>query len=336
MTSKQNALKTLKEITSQPTCPAVVLILVPDKVRRSRVVDAVLKPFVPEISNDYITTYSSQEVKLDTLSNIELEVNSPSLFTKSRFFHFKNIDEVKSDVSKSLLSLLDKDVGEVFFILSGKKLPARSVLKRKCQEAGKLIELPELKGHELTRWAKKELVRVGIEECSSGVVETIVELAGQDPDEIARIAAHLAVYTDSNSLTKEEIFNVFIERPDPNEFELLDIITQGKSIKAELMLSDLLEAGKNPFLLLGLLNRSFTSYYQISQLIGQGMKPTQVRQHLGISPWVFNKHMVATKRYSTKELHNCIQAILYADSKLKNRSLGADLIFSELVSHLAA
>jgi DNA polymerase III delta subunit len=100
------------------------------------------------------------------------------------------------------------------------------------------------------------------------------------------------------------------------------------------MISGLLAAGKSPFMLMALLNRSFSSYLAIRSLMDEGQNPQDVRQTLGITPWVFNKQLPIARRYSSDDLSRAFKTLVSVDSKLKNRSLSPDVLMSDVIHQL--
>ncbi|NDC39506.1 MAG: hypothetical protein EBZ48_15955 [Proteobacteria bacterium] len=83
-----------------------------------------------------------------------------------------------------------------------------------------------------------------------------------------------------------------------------------------------------------MISKIFGNYHAISSMLAQRLPPNTIREELKMTPWVFNKSLDAARRIRPQDIESQLEAILCADSKLKNKSLGAEAIFSELFDAL--
>jgi DNA polymerase-3 subunit delta len=238
-------------------------------------------------------------------------------------------------MTTALAAALKSGIGTSRMILLASSLPARNPIRAAVEKKGQVIDLPELKGAELRRWTEKELRMAGFEEFPEAAVEGLSVLGDESPDQLVKLIEHLALYLEGKSLRVQDIAAVFPGRFEPTEYELLDAIAQRNIGQAEALLSALLRSGKNPFMMISLFVRTFSTYLSIRSLLDRQLAQAEVRQTLGIAPWLFQKHLGAVKGSSLSKLRDSLTAILRADSKLKNRSLGPESIFSELIFELS-
>jgi DNA polymerase III delta subunit len=347
-----NPAELVKAILAGQDCPLLVEILSPDFVRRKRILNLFLNKFLPgAVSSKGVTPIGAKHeagpglalLRMDgrTFTERELrtlrdELGALSLFSKKRFFSIEHVDEVEPELHKALAELAANASHDVRIIISGSKLPESSALKKLAKEKHTLIELEELQGAELKRWIEKELRQAGFGSWEDGVVALITEVGESSPDTIVQDIEHLSLYLESDTLSVKNVEQLFVQRTVAGEFELIDNLARGDRLKAEVQLSSLFDAGKNAFMFLGLLSRTFSNYLAIRSMLDKGLSPDKIRAELGMAPWLFNKQLSAAKNYSQKKLKRAIEIILRADSKLKNRSLGNETIFSELLDGLAA
>ena len=348
----KNPAEQVKKILQLKDCPNVLLILAPDEIRKLRIFDLLLEAFPPSSAllssalpkqlNSGRGRFDAAVKKLDAaaldsaaIGALLDDISALSLFSGKRFFLIREIESLAVPLQKPLLELIKRLSDDTKLIMIGSKLAQSNPIRKTLEQGESVIELEELKGTDLRRWVQKELKRLGFMKFSEGTIEMISALGDESPDQIVKIVEHLAVFCDSDQITPQDIQKVFVQRLAPGEFDFLEAVVQGKTVKAEVLLHNLLAGGKNPFLLLALFARSFSNYLAIKSLLQKGLQPNEIRDLMGMSPWVFNKNIAAARNYTMEKLKNCLGLILKADSRLKNRSLGNEAIFSDLLFGLA-
>jgi DNA polymerase III delta subunit len=188
-----------------------------------------------------------------------------------------------------------------------------------------------LEGTELTRWVQKELKNQGIQDCEASAIEHLISIGEGSPDRIVQLIAHVSLYTDGDKLTKKDVQTLFSDSLDASEFDFVDALMQKNAARSESLLQVLLASGKNPFMLVSLLQRSFSTFVSIAALLKDGKNPAEAGQILKIPPWLLRKHLTVVQKHPIQQLKRCVEALVRVDSKLKNRSLGTESIFSEFV-----
>ncbi len=339
MSSTPSAADLVKKLLGLPQCPSSLLILAADTTRRARITTLLQDKFLGKHAQDAISRLRGSELDRPAVRRLRDESLSGSLFCASRFFIIDEIDKVRSDEQKQLLAIIEELAAhahsDITLILRAASLPTNNAIYKFYLRTNLLIALPEIEGPELTRWVHKELKQNGIETASEGTVATLIEIGGQNADEISKLCEHAALYVDGATLTTEDLYKVFVSKISADEFKLLELLTQGRLGQAEALLSSLMREGKNAFLLMGLLARNFHTYLSIQHLIEQRKSPSEIGQLLNIPGWLLKKHLSAVQRYRVASLKRAIESILKTDSKLKNRSVGHDALLSELASHLS-
>lgn len=310
--------------------PPVCLISSPDEIRSRRAVEFLINHFSPT-GQHQISRYRAPDLSLEPLSALIDSTAALSLFTQQEFFWIRNLESCPAPTLKHIPRLLERASPSHAVIFTSTSLPQTHPIQKYCLQKKTLVVLDELKGFELQRWTERELRRLGFTAVPDDAIVTLLHAADASPDRIAAMAEHLWLYSDSPSLTRADVEALFAVHTVPGEFEFIDSLVSGNVARSELMSSSLLRGGKNPFLLLSLLNRSFSSYLTIKALLSEGLSPQEVRQRLGTSPWAFNKQLPIAQRYSLGELRRCMRTLMVIDGKFKNRSLGPELLMSELI-----
>lgn len=328
--SKENETR-LKKILSEKQMPSLLLLISPDGLRRERLATKLLQHFSAEK-----VKFDCESLNENKLRQIKDDLLNVALFAKPRFFIFNYPEKLKVNLADLLIEALKVQSETIKIILNCEKLPASGAIYKYCKSNAEIFELAELKGFDLRRWAEKEIKSAGIKDFEQTALDNIISIGDSNPDQIAKIIDQVTIYIDQEKLTTENLHELFSASPNSSEFNLVDAITAKKYGNSEILLSQILESGKNPFALLSLLTKTFSSYLLIRSMQSKGIAAPDIRQTMGVSPWLFNKYNDAARGYSQDQLLICLKSILRAEARLKNRSLGAESIFSELIDCLAA
>lgn len=322
----------LKSALTKGDIPQYFLILCPDNTRTQRAIDLATEKW-PAAE---IKKLKSQELDLSKLNEL---LRSPLLFAPTSIIVIHDVDMIQAAAQRDLLNLIEKDLHEkVSFngclIITAKTLPSNNFFLKQLRAQERTIELKELTGVELKKWVFKELSAKGFSQIADGVPELLIQIGEENPDKVVPLIHHLSLAVEMPALSSTDITNVFSAQTHHQEFALLDTLLDRNPIKGEVMVRSLLSDGKNPFLLISLLAKSFSTYLAIQEGLKKGLQPAQVREQLAVSPWVFQKYLDASRKYSLPRLRQIQKAVVKADSRLKNKSLGDEGILCCLLAEL--
>lgn|GEM_PF-1310276 len=323
--------------------PAVLLIVGPDPIRINRLIAAVLSTAEKSIATGRPQTIRPKKFQGASLSErdvneIHVQSATLSMFSKQQIFQIDGVDQIKAALNATLADLVETYVAPNLLILTASALPSNSVLRSRCAAKGALlgsiVDLSEFTPQELRAWTARELSNAAVVDPSNQIVEGVIVLADSKPDRIAAISSHLSLYCDGRPPTLRDLSTLFHSQSQVADFALLDAVQSGNRLRTTTTIHQLLGAGKSPFLLLAMLGRTFGQYLTISAARAQNLGATQIKSLVPMQPWLFDKYVAASSRYSLPRLRNANAAIVRADSLLKNRSLGADAILETLCCEL--
>lgn len=324
------------DLLNRDSCPSIVLVLSPDQIRAKRFLQALSKRFT-HFSNDQKSAFkkvSAHDLTINDLKTLWQELSSLSLFSPIKVALIMEIQELSAAVSKELRSLAHEIPEKAHLFLTCSEIKKSDPLFKLALERKGLVELPALTGTSLSRWIERELENSGIKHFTKPTVNVIAELAEESADQVVRIVEHLALYSDDGSLSVEDVYKVFMTAPNPNEFRLIDDLSNGNLLQAQKELFQLITAGKSAFPLLALIYKTFSNYLTIRTLETNGQKLSTIKEHIKLPPWLLNKQTGASRKYTVSQLKRGMISIVRADSKLKNKSLGEEFVLTELLQKL--
>lgn len=330
----KNPKQQLAELLKADEPPKILLVTAKDSVRRSRSINQLKNKF---FSNPSVAVHRLDATQWDSESRAELIrlLNSPGLFSPVTLVELDCVDALsKSEHLSELVECLQYASEQTSLWLSSAPLPKSNKLRKACEKLGVSLEFPELAGTTLKSWIKKEAQQLDLLEPSDQLLNAIAHVAEDSLDQITAVVEHISLYSSDGKISYSEFSELYPDAPEENEFALLDLIHFGQPALIEAKLTKFFQEGKNSFMFLGLLVRTYSKYVSLRSLLDSGMAHIQAREALTLKEWTFKKHLEVVSKKSLKRLYRDLEALLRADSKLKNRSLGETEIFCELASQL--
>ncbi len=338
-------------LRNEPACPALLLI-VPDFVRRERAAKYVLEhwlgPFSPKTSSDEASTpqistensfptnasahrYMGSTLNTSNVLALSDSASSLSLFTSKEVSYIRDVDHCLPAVATELARIVPRFGTSHRLLLTAGVMLTSNPLMQVLSEQNACIRFEALKGFELHRWLEKELKRSGFKSWNESALTALLSASEESPDRLAAMTHQLSLFCEGETLSAPDVAALFVHQTTPGEFEFLDALIAGNVPKCEIMISEFFRSGKNQFMILALVARSFSNYLAVRTMLDEGIAPQAIREKLGLSQWVYNKAVNATRRFSADRLTSVMKTLVSIDSRLKNRSVGAEILMSELV-----
>jgi DNA polymerase III delta subunit len=319
----------LKEITAQKTCPGCVVITCPDWIRRDRALSYVVEHFAGPRYQPRSFTFG--EAGRNSITHFLNDIGAPSLFESQKFGVLRAVENARVSDLEPISAFIAKQPLGVHLIAVGTSLPNSPNFKKALDKHATLVAFEPLKGAELRRWTERELRHHDISEASDEVVEAILSLASEEPEAITRLIEKFTLYLNGEPPSTEALHALIPGRSHASDFELSDHILTGKRAVTEVLLQQLLSQGSSPFMLIGLLTKTFTNLLRVRAMLDRGYQQQDIRNELGVSSWLFNKYLPTAKRLSSSQISRTLEALLVSDYRMKDRSLGPGAVFSTVI-----
>ena len=317
-----------------------MLALCPDALRLQRLCEHLIalaaeKHGLPKGTRPEVLRVNAAELNKQSWRALKEDLTALSLFSSHSITQLDHIEKFTAEFGRELTALAPELPASTTIILSGASLPAQSALLKFFRGKKWVVELEELKGAELAKWTQKELKsQGGFAQGDAAVTTMLADLAEDSPDRIAKLIEMLSLYCESSRVSANEVRELFPDRAHANEFHLVDALIRGdqKTLLGEL--DNAVRLGKSPLSLLGLLARNLNTLLSIVSLRQQGLPEGRIRERLNLPDWLYRKHMSAASSLDASSIAKISAALLRADSKCKNASLGDEAIFTELFDRI--
>lgn len=310
-----------------------MVITSPDRIRRERALAYVIEYFSKGASKP--TTFSFSEQGRVNPSLFIQDLSEPSLFEPMRFGIMKGIESAKAADVEPIGKLIERDIAGTHLFIVGESLPNTPNFKKVLEKRAITLAFDPLKGAELSRWVERELRQAEVKDAGDDIVELLISLGNDNPESISRLVEKLALFVGDTPANAAALRALEPGRAIASDFELAESLLGKNRAATETLLHQLLSQGSSPFMLIGLLTKTFITLYRTRSLLDKGLSQNDIKSDLGISPWLFSKYLPLARRLSIEALARNINALLIADFRLKDRSLGPHAVFSSLASEIA-
>jgi DNA polymerase III delta subunit len=322
-----SATKQLKELTQKKECPSCVVITSDDRMRRERALQFLLDHFVGA-SGEKPRSFTCGEQGRTSPESFLRDLAEPSLFEPVRFAIVRSVESAKAADLEPVSEFIRKQINGVHLFIIGESLPNAPTFKKTVEAHAEHLAFDVLKGAELRRWIEREVATQGITGAQDDVMELLSSLGNDDPDAIAKLIEKFALYLGDTTASRQALKALEPTRATASDFELAETLLGRDRAATETLLLKLMSQGSSPFMLMGLLTKTFTSLYRIRTLLDKGLGNSEIKNAMGISPWLLSKYLPLAQRLRAPQLKTALEALLAADFKLKDRSLGPAAILS--------
>lgn len=207
----------------------------------------------------------------------------------------------------------------------------RNKVVKAITRRGILVEFPYLKGRQLEKWIVQRGNELGLE-WERGALSYLIGRTGQGLERLEMELQKLAAYSQgAGCITQREIDSLVPESRESRVFALTDAVLAKNHERALHVLAGLLAQGETPIGLVGLLAYQVRTVALAKAALEQGTTPQDIAGTLKVHPFVAQKAVAQSRRFSWDELYNLIKQLAVADLKLKSTSLSTQLVLEEVI-----
>lgn len=225
------------------------------------------------------------------------------------------------------------------FLIEGEKIDKRTaVWKSAVQLAeakkGVIREFEKPRREALPRWVHARTRQKG-GQIDARAAEELATFVGDDLRLLDSEIEKLVTYAAGETITSQVVRLLVPYTAEANIFALMDAISQRDTRRALTNLQQLLAEGAAPPYLHFMLTRQIRILLQVKELSEFGSTSTEIRQKLGLHPFVVEKTLKHVGRFSLEQLEAAFERLLEADQAMKTGRTEPELALQLLVADLA-
>jgi len=285
-----------------------------------------------ELIKKYSDEFELQKIDGEHIKHDEFisKLNAVSLLANKRLIVIENLstNKLQKEIADSLKDkkISDNDV----LIFHEQKVNKVTSLYKFLNKNAECFAFEDLKPFELKKWAQDYIKKrqgkidiVALEELLMGSNNNLWYLSR----ELDKLLAY------KKYITLENVMALTPANFDDNIFNLSDAIGRGDKKVALELINKQLDAGAAPIYLLSMIIRQFRILIQVKEALGKSNFPNNslIAKEIGLHPFVVQKSMGQTQKYSFEELEKIYSRLQDLDLKLKSSRLSAESLFGLLV-----
>lgn len=300
---------------------------------KSSVIERLKKAYVDESMLEFdLNVFDNQTASYD---NIALSLSSPAMFSERKIViaYIKPDNAVFKD--ERFLGICEALHDDALFVLNVQgKLDRRLALIKKLEAVADNVVLDQLEHSDIIKWILQRAKQCK-KKISGSDAEYLLSLTGEDLYRLENEIAKLADYTDSDTITHDDIEDMVSHTPEHGVFLLVDAVAAKKTSEAVKQCRLLLADGAEAFQLLALLERQYQLILRYLSCAEKNMPQKDIMSVLALKPFVYDKLKRQASMYSVSSCKNALQQCLDLDFAVKSGKAESKSGFEMLIVHLA-
>lgn len=201
---------------------------------------------------------------------------------------------------------------------------------KKLDKKATVVKFDKLKGAALEKKVKGLFEKRGID---IGKIELKLFCDGLENNMniINNEIDKLSSYTLGRQITKEDVSVMLPPKSDNDIFDLVDCISQKKPEKALDILNELIFKGEKPTYILFMIERQFNILFNLKLGVEAGKSKDMLSKELRLNPYICEKMIAQSKRFSSKQLINALDCCLNTEETLKSSSASGKIEMELLI-----
>ena len=202
-------------------------------------------------------------------------------------------------------------------VLTDEQIEMGSPLLDAAARYGKARLFLPPKGAQLETWLSKRAQALGVR-LTPDAARLLADAVGSDLRVLASEVDKLATYVGAQGvISPAEVKLLTPTTHQARVFDLTDALARRDRARALGLLHELLDAGESPLGIVALTAHQTRSLLQVKALAQRGLRPAQIAQTAGMSPYVVEKSLPLARQFTFAQLEAAHHALLRVYTALK-------------------
>jgi DNA polymerase-3 subunit delta len=281
-----------------------------------------------------MSLYQVRGQEADSLDVLD-ELRTVPFLSARRVVVVRDADKFISENRDVLERYFDNPSGTGVLILTVQTWRKNTKLAKKLSSIGRFVEVGEVKGRQLPRYAAnyaKDSFGKGMSEVTAGLV---VELVGDEAGAVCREVEKLAVYVgDRKSIKAEDVEALTGHNRQFGAFAVIDSVIKGNTSEAVCRLRNMFYTDKNAeYRVVGAFAFHFRRVFRAKVMLDEGLNDNQVAGKLGIR-WGIEEFFEQVSGMSLKQIGTVLRELARIDYSIKTGGSSCRVAIEQLVMRL--
>ena len=236
--------------------------------------------------------------------------------------------------AQTLIDYAQSPIPEACVVITADKVDRKRKLFKTLTKLKTAVACETPKENELASWLQKRAGETGYS-LSPDAAHFLVNRVGARPGILAKELEKTLLYAGKNkSVSEKAVSEVVGESKLENVFALTDALKTKNPEKALRLLNNQIDHGEEPIKILGTIAWQLRMIWEVKHYQLKNLPSDQIAKTMGANPYVVEKALQHTRRFSTQQLRSGYLELIKADRNLKSTSKDPMAVMQTLILNL--
>ena len=306
----------------------------PEIFYQTEIIQTLIKQWITDDNRDFnLETFDAQE---STVNHWLGSAKTLSFLGGTKLVIVRNLQEAipQDKEAQALIDYAENPIPEACLVVTSNKVDRKRKLFKKLTGLKTAIACEAPKENELINWLRKRAEETNYS-LSSNAARVLINRVGARPGILAKELEKTLLYAGANkSISEMEVAEVVGESKTENVFALTEALKTKNPETALRLLNNQINHGEEPIKILGTIAWQFRMIWEVKHYQKKNLPSGQIAKTMGANPYVVDKALQHTDRFSTKQLRTGYLELAKADRSLKSTSQDPLAVMQTLVLNL--
>ena len=317
---------------SQGQTEAFYFLYGPETFYQTEVIQALIKKWITEDNRDFnLETFDARE---STVSHWLGSARTLSFVGGTKLVVVRNLHEAvpQDQDAQTLIDYAQSPIPEACVVVTADKVDRKRKLFKTLTKLKTAVACEAPKENE--RWLRKRAEEAGYS-LSSDAARFLINRVGPRPGILAKELEKTLLYAGKNkSVSEKAVSEVVGESKLENVFALTDALKTKNPEKALRLLNNQIDHGEEPIKILGTIAWQLRMIWEVKHYQQKNLPSGQIAKVMGAHPFMVEKALQHTRRFSTQQLRSGYLELVKADRNLKSTTKDPTAVMQTLILNL--
>ena len=306
----------------------------PEIFYQTEIIQTLIKQWITDDNRDFnLETFDAQE---STVNHWLGSAKTLSFLGGIKLVIVRNLhDAIPQDKeAQTLIDYAENPIPEACLVVTSNKVDRKRKLFKILTGLKTAVACEAPKENELINWLRKRAEESNYS-LSSNAARVLINRVGARPGILAKELEKTLLYAGANkSISEKDVAEVVGESKTENVFALTEALKTKNPETALRLLNNQINHGEEPIKILGTIAWQFRMIWEVKHYQKKNLPSGQIAKSMGANPYVVDKALQHTGRFSTKQLRTGYLELAKADRSLKSTSQDPLAVMQTLVLNL--
>ena len=306
----------------------------PETFYQTEVIQALIQKCITEDNRYFnLETFDARE---STVNHWLGSARTLSFLGGIKLVVVRNLHEAipKDQDAQTLIDYAQSPIPEACVVITADKVDRKRKLFKTLTGLKTAVACEAPKENELASWLRKRAGETGYS-LSPDAARFLVNRMGARPGILAKELEKTLLYAGKNeSVSEKDVSEVVGESKLENVFALTDALKTKNPEKALRLLNNQIDHGEEPIKILGTIAWQLRMIWEVKHYQQKNLPSGQIAKVMGAHPFMVEKALQHTRRFSTQQLRSGYLELVKADRNLKSTTKDPTAVMQTLILNL--